>query len=74
MTQYLKQHIYEIRPRKDHRGVDLVSVQLPFGHLVYVAIKLAAVLLVGANCSTRLRSQDAVNGSVIITSASEPAL
>jgi len=34
----------------------------------------AAVLLVGANCFTRLRSQDAVDGSVIITSAREPAL
>jgi hypothetical protein len=27
------QHIYEIRPRKDHRGVDLISDVLPFGRL-----------------------------------------
>jgi hypothetical protein len=26
-------HIYEIRPRKDHRGVDLIV--LPFGRLWY---------------------------------------
>jgi hypothetical protein len=29
------QHVYEIRPRKDHRGVDLISDVLPFGHLCY---------------------------------------
>ena len=26
---------YEVRPRKDHRGVDLVSDALPFGRLWY---------------------------------------
>jgi hypothetical protein len=26
-------HIYEIRPRKDHRGLDLISDVLPFGRL-----------------------------------------
>ena len=29
------QHIYEVRPRKDHRGVDLISDVLPFGRLWY---------------------------------------
>jgi hypothetical protein len=29
------QHVYEIRPRKDKRGVDLISDVLPFGHLWY---------------------------------------
>jgi hypothetical protein len=24
-------HVYEVRPRKDHRGVDLISDTLPFG-------------------------------------------
>ena len=28
-------HIYEVRPRKDHRGVDLISEVLPFGRLWY---------------------------------------
>jgi hypothetical protein len=28
-------HIYEVRPRKDHRGVDLLSDVLPFGRLWY---------------------------------------
>jgi hypothetical protein len=28
-------HAYEVRPRKDHRGVDLISAALPFGRLWY---------------------------------------
>ena len=28
-------HAYEVRPRKDHRGVDLISDALPFGRLWY---------------------------------------
>ena len=27
--------VYEVRPRKDHRGVDLISDALPFGRLWY---------------------------------------
>jgi hypothetical protein len=27
-------HIYEVRPRKDHRGFDLISDALPFWALV----------------------------------------
>jgi len=26
-------HVYEVRPRKDRRGVDLISDVLPFGRL-----------------------------------------
>jgi hypothetical protein len=29
------QHAYEVRPRKDHRGVDRISDELPFGRLWY---------------------------------------
>jgi hypothetical protein len=29
------EHVYEVRPRKDHRGVDLISDALPFGWLWY---------------------------------------
>ena len=29
------QHVDEVRPRKDHRGVDLISDALPFGRLWY---------------------------------------
>jgi hypothetical protein len=28
-------HAYEVRPRKDRRGFDLISDQLPFGRLWY---------------------------------------
>jgi hypothetical protein len=28
-------HAYEVRARKDHRGVDLISDVLPFGRLWY---------------------------------------
>ena len=28
-------HTYELRPRKDKRGVDLISDMLPFGRLWY---------------------------------------
>jgi hypothetical protein len=29
-------HLYEVRPRKDHRGVDLISDVLPFGGLWFI--------------------------------------
>jgi len=28
-------HVYEVRPRKDKRGADLISDALPFGRLWY---------------------------------------
>jgi hypothetical protein len=28
-------HVYEVRPRSDHRGVDLICDALPFGRLWY---------------------------------------
>jgi hypothetical protein len=28
-------YLYEVRPRKDHRGVNLISNALPFGRLWY---------------------------------------
>ena len=30
----LPMHLYEVRPRKDKRGVDLISDVLPFGRLL----------------------------------------
>jgi hypothetical protein len=29
-------HVYEVRPRKDRRGFDLISDALPFGRLWYL--------------------------------------
>ena len=28
-------HVYEVRPRRDNRGIDLISDALPFGRLWY---------------------------------------
>jgi hypothetical protein len=35
-------HVYEVRPRKDHRGVDLISDALRFGRLWYAAQNAAS--------------------------------
>jgi hypothetical protein len=31
----MSKHAHEVRPRKDHRGVDLISDVLPFGRRWY---------------------------------------
>ena len=36
------EHVYEVRPRKDHRGVDLICDALPFGRLWYGGPEAAA--------------------------------
>ena len=51
-------HVYEVRPRKNHRGVDLISDALPFGRLWY-AEPNAASNAVGYTMH-RSRSHDAV--------------
>jgi hypothetical protein len=48
-------HDYEIRPRKDKRGFDLVSDALPFGHLWYLEVGAAI-----AYATFYSRSDDAV--------------
>jgi hypothetical protein len=50
------QHIYEVRPRKDHRGFDLISDALPFGRLWYTEIPPHAI----GYAKFRSRSRDAV--------------
>ena len=34
-------HVYEVRPRKDKRGVNLISDKLPFGFLWYDTVENA---------------------------------
>ena len=34
-------HTYEVRPREDHHGVNLISDELPFGHLLYLEVREA---------------------------------
>ena len=31
-------HVYDVRPRKDHRGVDLFPMRCPFGRLWYLEV------------------------------------
>jgi hypothetical protein len=51
--------VYEVRPRKDHRGVDLISDALPFSRLWYVELnptfaRNSYPLAVRSICSKRL--------------------
>ena len=65
------QQPYEVRPRKDKRGVDLISDALPFGRLWYAGLNAVANAI--GYAERRSRSQDAVirvsdeAGSVIET-------
>ncbi|PYT03485.1 MAG: hypothetical protein DMF60_18235 [Acidobacteria bacterium] len=64
-------HIYEVRPRKDHRGVDLISDALPFGRLWYAEPNVVGNAIEYAKFYSR--SHDAVirvydeSGNVIAT-------
>jgi hypothetical protein len=51
------QHVYEARPRKDKRGVDLISDVLPFCRLWYDADAVANAI---GYAEHRSRSHDAV--------------
>ena len=52
------QHIHEVRPRKDPRGVDLISDALPFGRLWYDGPNAACNAI--GYASQYSRSHDAV--------------
>ena len=54
----LHTHVYEVRPRKDHRGVDLISDALPFGRLWYGESNAVSNAIGYANFYSR--SRDAV--------------
>ena len=47
-------HVYEIRPRKDKRGFDLISVALPFGRLWYAGPNAVANAIGYAEHRSRL--------------------
>jgi hypothetical protein len=34
-------HVYEVRPREDHRGVNLIGDMLPFGRMLYLEVREA---------------------------------
>ena len=51
-------HVYEVRPRKDKRGLDLISDVLPFGRLCYAGPDAVANAIGYAEHGSR--SHDAV--------------
>ncbi len=51
-------HVYEVRPRKDERGVDLISDALPFVWLWYAGPNAVANAI--GYAEHRSRSHDAV--------------
>ena len=57
MTQE-RVHVYEARPRKDHRGIDLISDVLPYSLLWYAEPN--AVRNAISYAKFRSRSNDAV--------------
>jgi hypothetical protein len=52
------QHVYEVRPRKDKRGFDLISDALPFGRLWYAEPNAISNAI--GYAKHRSRSHDAV--------------
>ena len=58
VTMIRSQHVYEVRPRKDKRGFDLISDALPFGRLWYGGPEAAANAI--GYAEHRSRSHDAV--------------
>ena len=64
-------HVYEVRPRKDKRGIDLISDALPFGRLWYAGPNAVSNAI--GSASQYSRAHDAVirvfdeSGNVIET-------
>ena len=58
-------HVYEVRPRKDRRGVDLISDVLPFGRLWYGEANAVSKAIGSAmHCS---RSHDEIMGPTFLS-------
>jgi hypothetical protein len=63
-----KMHTYEVHPREDHYGVDLISDVLPFGRLLYQEILEAVTYakFYSRSCDALIRVYDGA-GNVIAT-------
>ena len=62
-------HAYEIRPREDHRGVDLISDALPFGHLWYgepsaVSNAVDYTIFCSRSCDAQISVYDAASNVI----------
>ena len=54
MSSTISSHVYEVRPRKDRRGVDLISDALPFGRLWYGGPEAVGNAIGYADCGLSL--------------------
>ena len=65
-------HVYEVKPRKDGRGFDLISEALPFGRLWYLDADAAVgyARFYSRSHKAEIRVFDA-NGNLIETHISE---
>ena len=63
-----RMHTYEVHPRKDHHGVNLISDVLPFGRLLYLEVReaVAYAKFYSRSHDATIRVYDAV-GNVIET-------
>ena len=63
-----KTHTYEVHPREDHHGVNLISDVLPFGRLLYLEVREAVAYAKFYSCrhNAMIRVYDAA-GNVIET-------
>ena len=52
-------HVYEVRPRKDKRGVDLISDALPFGRRA----RIGAALIQQFGLVLQFCSEDTITGT-----------
>jgi len=57
-------HVYEVHPRKDHRGVDLISDVLPFGRLWYAEPNAVSNAILGTQSDEDERINKLVNAFV----------
>lgn len=63
-----RMHSYEVHPRKDHHGVNLISDVLPFGRLLYLEVReaVAYAKFYSHSHDTTIRVYDAA-GNVVET-------
>jgi hypothetical protein len=53
-SSMIRAHLYEVRPRKDKRGVDLISDALPFRRLWYDGLYAVANAIAYAEFFSRI--------------------
>jgi hypothetical protein len=57
-------HVYEVRPRKDHRGVDLISDALLFGRLWLRRTRMQSATVLGTPHTSGLLPDDYLDSTI----------